>query len=172
MPKSVWRVSDICTFNSYSNPKKRILESEVAQSCPTLCDPIPRPWDFPGKDTAVGCHFLLQGIFLTQGLNLGLPHCRQTSIWATFSILLEGWGDGSPERQSDLPHTTQLLLSAVDFDTGHAPSQYSLGLVEKEEEHGDLSLWMPFSVACVLRGVSVSLLNLSGELGRWRIGEF
>ena len=32
---------------------------------------------FPDKNTAVGCHFLLQGIFLTQGLNLGLPYCRQ-----------------------------------------------------------------------------------------------
>ena len=30
------------------------------------------PWDSPGKNTAVGCHALLQGIFLTQGLNLGL----------------------------------------------------------------------------------------------------
>ena len=27
------------------------------------------PWDCPGKDTGVGCHFLLQGIFPTQGLN-------------------------------------------------------------------------------------------------------
>ena len=36
------------------------------------------PWDFPGKNTGMGCHFLLQGIFLTQGLNLGLLHCRQT----------------------------------------------------------------------------------------------
>ena len=27
--------------------------------------------------SGVGCHFLLQGIFPTQGLNLGLPHCRQ-----------------------------------------------------------------------------------------------
>ena len=27
------------------------------------------PWDFPGKNTGVGCHFLLQGIFLTWGLN-------------------------------------------------------------------------------------------------------
>ena len=34
-------------------------------------------WDFPGKSTGVGCHFLLQRIFLTQGSNLGLPHCRQ-----------------------------------------------------------------------------------------------
>ena len=37
------------------------------RSCPTLCDPIdgsppgsPRPWDSPGKNTGVGCHFLLQ----------------------------------------------------------------------------------------------------------------
>ena len=35
------------------------------------------PWDFPGKSTGVGCHFLLQGIFPIQGSNLGLPHCRQ-----------------------------------------------------------------------------------------------
>ena len=36
------------------------------------------PWNFPGKSTGVGCHFLLQGIFLTQGSNPGLPLCRQT----------------------------------------------------------------------------------------------
>ena len=35
------------------------------------------PWDFLGKSTGVGCHFLLQGIFLTQGSNPGLQHCRQ-----------------------------------------------------------------------------------------------
>ena len=28
------------------------------------------PWDFPGKKTGVGCHFLLQRVFLSQGLNL------------------------------------------------------------------------------------------------------
>ena len=62
-------------------------ESEVAQSCPTLCDPVDCrppgsrllcPWDFPGKNTGAGCHFLLQGIFPTQGSNLGLPLCGQT----------------------------------------------------------------------------------------------
>ena len=36
------------------------------------------PWDFPGKNTGVSCHFLLQETFPTQGLNPGLPHCRQT----------------------------------------------------------------------------------------------
>ena len=33
-------------------------------------------WDSPGKNTGVGNHCLLQRIFLTQGLNLGLLHCR------------------------------------------------------------------------------------------------
>ena len=35
------------------------------------------PWNSPGKNTGVGCHFLLQEIFPTQGSNLGLPYCRQ-----------------------------------------------------------------------------------------------
>ena len=34
-----------------------------------------------GKNTGMGGHFLLQGIFLTQGLNPGLLHCRQVSQW-------------------------------------------------------------------------------------------
>ena len=56
----------------------------VAQSCLTLCIPIDCSLpgssvhgDFPGKNTGVGCHTLLQRIFPTQGLNPGLPHCRQ-----------------------------------------------------------------------------------------------
>ena len=36
------------------------------------------PWDSPGKNTRVGCHALLHGIFLTQESNPGLLHCRQT----------------------------------------------------------------------------------------------
>ena len=57
----------------------------VTQSCPTLCDrmncslpgsSVPR--DSPGKNTGVGCHALLQGIFPTQRSNLGLLHCRQS----------------------------------------------------------------------------------------------
>ena len=35
------------------------------------------PWSSPGKTTRVCCHALLPGISLTQGSNLGLPHCRQ-----------------------------------------------------------------------------------------------
>ena len=56
----------------------------VAQSCPTLCDPMDCSppgssvhADSLGENTGVGSHSFLQGIFLTQGSNLGLPHCRQ-----------------------------------------------------------------------------------------------
>ena len=38
------------------------------------------PWDFPGKNTGVGCHFLLQGVFPTQGLNLRLLHWQVDSL--------------------------------------------------------------------------------------------
>ena len=37
--------------------------SSVTQSCPSLCGPMNcRPWDFPGKNTRMGCHFLLQWV--------------------------------------------------------------------------------------------------------------
>ena len=57
-------------------------EGEVSQLCLTLCDPM--DYSLPGSSdhgvsqarTGMGCHFFLQGIFLTQGLNPGLPHCR------------------------------------------------------------------------------------------------
>ena len=55
----------------------------VSQSCSTLCNPMnhslpgPCPWNSQGKNTGVDCHFLLQGIFPTQGLNLGPLHCCQ-----------------------------------------------------------------------------------------------
>ena len=51
---------------------------KVPQSYLTLCDPrLFCPWDLPGKNTGMGCHFLLQGNFLSQGMTPGLLHCRQ-----------------------------------------------------------------------------------------------
>ena len=38
------------------------------------------PWDFPGNNTGVGCYFLLQGIFLTQGLNSCILHQQADSL--------------------------------------------------------------------------------------------
>ena len=50
------------------------------------------PWDSPDKNTRVGCPFLLQGIFQTQGLNLGLLHCKR--------ILYRLGHQGSPQART------------------------------------------------------------------------
>ena len=42
--------------------------------CATLWIAGSSPWDFLGKNTGVGCHFLFQGIFLTQGQNPCILH--------------------------------------------------------------------------------------------------
>ena len=57
------------------------------------------PWNSPGKNTGVGCHFLLQGIYRTQGLNPGLLHWKQNLVvWARFL----SW-KGRCNRYSGLP---------------------------------------------------------------------
>ena len=68
----------------HNNHHGRRLKVKVTQSCLTLCDLIncnspgsSAHGDSPGKNTGVGFHALLQRIFPTQGLNPGLPHCRQ-----------------------------------------------------------------------------------------------
>ena len=57
----------------------------------TVACQVPLSWNFPGKNNGLGCHFLLQGIFPTQGSNLcplHLLYCRRTLYhWAT----REGW---------------------------------------------------------------------------------
>ena len=67
------------------------------QSCPTHCDPMDYSptgflclWNFTGKNTGVGCHFFLQGTFLTQASNLSLLyllHCRQIFLPAELFIV-------------------------------------------------------------------------------------
>ena len=56
------------------------VKVKVAQSHPTLFHPMDCnlcPWNSPGRNTGMGCHFLLHGIFSTQRSNPCLPHCRQ-----------------------------------------------------------------------------------------------
>ena len=53
-------------------PRDQTPRSPALQSDSLPAEPQGKP-----KNTGVGSHFLLQGIFLTQGLNPGLLHCRQ-----------------------------------------------------------------------------------------------
>ena len=73
LPHSVWDLPSVCVC-------------VCAQLCPTLCSPM--DCSMPGsfvhwisrKNTRVGCHFLLQGIFLIQGSNPHLLHWQANSL--------------------------------------------------------------------------------------------
>ena len=70
----------------------------------TVAHQAPLSWDFPGKNTGVGCPFLLQGIFLTQGLNLRLLH------WQVNSVTREA-------HQKCVARTKQSIYSALTTGT-------------------------------------------------------
>ena len=77
----------------YSVMRSFVVLCLVTQLCPTLCNPMncnpPDSFvhgDSPGKNTGMGCHALLQGIFPTQGSNAGLLHCR----WILYQLSHQG----------------------------------------------------------------------------------
>ena len=66
---SVWSFPSVRWLLCARSPSHvRLFGDPRLYSTRLLC-----PWDFPGKNTGVGCHFLLQGIFPTQGSSLSLP---------------------------------------------------------------------------------------------------
>ena len=65
----------------------------VSQLCLTLCDPMDS--SCPGKNTGVGSHSLVQGIFLTHGSNPGLPHRRQILYYLSHQGSPKNTGVGS-----------------------------------------------------------------------------
>ena len=86
--------------------------------CPTLLPPqglqptrLLCPQDFPSQNTGVGCHFLLQGIFLTQGSNLHLLH------WQKDSLLL-GHQRSPCEKTQSLKLLTLPLMVFSDSSVG------------------------------------------------------
>ena len=60
---------------------------KVTQPCLNLYNHM--DWNSPGKNTGVDCHSLLQRIFLTQGLNSGLLHCRQILYHLSYREVLK-----------------------------------------------------------------------------------
>ena len=75
----------------------RVLRPHGLQPTRLLC-----PWDSPGKNTGAGCHSLLQGIFRTQGLNLGLLH------WQVDSLPSE-----PPGKPQNIPELLTLALTTL-----------------------------------------------------------
>ena len=131
--KSYWFISFLCKDISQLSDNSSCCYSVakscpvctcvclIAESCPTLFRPLwlwPTrllcPWNFPGKNPGVGCHFFLQGIFLTQGWN---PDLLQ---WQVDTLPLSHPGNGNTSYLTDLliyllllPY---LICSRRDFD--------------------------------------------------------
>ena len=98
------------------NVKVKVI---VTQLCPAFCYPMDYslpdscPWNSPGKNTGVGCHSFLQGIFLTQGWN---P-----------SLLIAG-----------IPMI--MAISQNTEDTGKAVDQQKLSSIACENANGSITL--------------------------------
>ena len=83
------------TLHSSVNPIGFTSNKCLVAQCPTFCKPTDYSppgssvhGDSPGKNTGVGCHALLQGIFPTQGSNPVLPHCRQILYQLSYQGIL------------------------------------------------------------------------------------
>ena len=115
----------------------------VAKSCPTICDPMGCSlpgfsvhWDSPGKNTGVGCHFLLQGIFLTQGLSSHLLHLIEFT-----SALAGRFFTTIPPGKPTIFILLHSQCSEKD-DSGHHPS------TKQNDEGSRKLLW---GTVCILR---------------------
>ena len=95
--------------------------AKLLQSCPTLCDPIhgsppgsPGPWDSPGKNSGLGCHFLLQCmkvksesevaqscLTLSDPMDFSLPG---SSVHGIFQARVLEWGAIAFSIYSHKPH--------------------------------------------------------------------
>ena len=116
------------------------------------------PWNVPGKNTGVGCHFILQGIFPTQGSNpdlLHLLHCRwilyllsygeSPSLFVNkgkvfFYGLRPGWGKqaGTPVRSQPRGLWVPLQWKRCRGALGRG---HPLGKETPEEQPGHRGAW-------------------------------
>ena len=127
--------TDLITYRSFVRHRKLkgVLCTKLLPSCPNLCNPT--DCSMSGKNTGVGCHVFLQGIFLTQGLNLGLLHCRQTPYCLSH-----------PRREP-----FQTLMCLLHWQVGslpRAPPQQAKSVCKMKPNNsklvffpGNLSLW-------------------------------
>ena len=103
-----WKAKATATPHAVkSHESGSVSHSVVSDSFVTrlLC-----PWNSPGKNTGAGCHSLLLGIFLTQGLNPHLLHCRQTLHWLSHQRSPRSPELGVQELRSKVSLGTSLVV--------------------------------------------------------------
>ena len=107
-------------------------EGKVAQSCPTLCDPM--DYISPGQNTGVDSLSLHQGIFPTQELNQGLLCCR----WILYQLSYQGSPVSPQQFFEEWPKYCEVhkfyAYSLMDFHTHihlckHHPDRYRMSRI-------------------------------------------
>ena len=122
------------------------------------------PWDFPSKNTGVGCHILLQEIFLTQGLN---PHFLCLLHWQVSSL------PPAPPQIILLASTQQYGWSCLSLWSERMPGSLSDGALSRGRTAGLAShSRAKASTALPMRGTAVLQQNpsdksLSAYYSRW-----
>ena len=100
-------------------------------------------WDYPGKNSGVCCHSLLQGIFPTQRLSLGLLHCRQILCYM------------SHQGSHILPNPLKMSLLLFKTKGTFRPTQLTLNMQQLSRRYDFWIHPLPFLHLC-----SVYFLNI------------
>ena len=120
------------------------------------------PWDFPGKDTAVGCHSLLQGIFPTQGSNPELLHCRRIPYSLNHQVslsLLQAPVTGSSGTRAGISHHHHRPQDQEESSRTPWQQKLYLHLNEKGGEgEGNPSAWTVNEITFLCK-ISICLLS-------------
>ena len=120
--ESVWRLQNSLVLCCVCSGMSKSLQPHGLQLARLFC-----PWSFPGKNTWVVCHFLLQEICPTQGWNLRLLH------WQADSLQLNHLG------RPKLGHPP--ILQYLCFHQNSLPPQYEDSLFAKVKVTKFISSW-------------------------------
>ena len=127
--------------------------AQPLQSCPALCDPM--ECRQPGSSAhgilqarvlEWSASFLLQGIFPTQGLNLGLPHCRQTLYRLSHQGCSKGLDSLWKDLDSDWLHPFR-SAAQTPLPTGASDLDPRFSILPLKGEAVILFLFLPLSLS-------------------------
>ena len=134
------------------------------------------PRNFPGKNTEVGCHFLLQGIFLTQGSNPCLLSLRQAETGFFISappgvdmemslVLGPDWGELQPSNGHCLCVCQQALLFRAN-STAH--SLHNTGIMDLSQQENEVLFFPKWNVTGTQTPYNWKWINKNWEwMERW-----
>ena len=125
-----------------------MVSAKSLQLCPTVLTyglqptRLPCPRDFSGKNTGGGCHFLLQGIFPTQGLNPHLLH------WQAGSLPHRATREAQEEnREANRKHISKVEATWLSDNTNKRDGiikDYFCATIPKKVKVSKMSFWNLF----------------------------